>query len=189
VSTREDDMELLSKLKQGDVQAFDRFYKRFVPFVYRIAYQVSRDRMEAEDVCHDVFLEVFDKALQYDPSRGSLKTWLSIRTRCRAVDRVRKKRRVQVEAAPEERWQLERAPVETPEQSVLCKLERESLRMAMLTLPAPQRSAVYGTYYEYRTQKELAETLQRPLGTIKSLVRYGLHNMRKQLPVEDGRLN
>jgi RNA polymerase sigma factor (sigma-70 family) len=189
VSIREDDMELLSKLKQGDVQAFDRFYERFVPLVFRIAYQVSGDRMEAEDVCHDVFLEVFDKAVQYDPSRGSLKTWLSIRTRCRALDRMRQKRKIRVEAAPEDRWELGRMPVETPEQCVLGKLEREALQRAMRTLPDSQRSAVYGTYYEFRTQKELAVLLHRPLGTIKSLVRYGLHNMKKQLLMQDGHLS
>lgn len=180
VAVCEQDMLLLDAMREGSAEAFDRFYERYMPLVYRIAYRMTGDRMEAEDLCHDVFLEAFDKARQFDPARGSLESWLAVRTKCRALDRLRRTSRVRTEEAPEERLGDARQE-NTTEERVLGRLDRETLLNALERIPASQRTAVYGMYYEMRTQKELSESMARPLGTIKSLVRYGLNNLRKQL--------
>lgn len=64
---------------------------------------------------------------------------------------------------------------------MLAKLEREQLQLAINKIPEAQRQAVYGMYFQAKSHRELAERLERPLGTVKSLIRYGLTNLRNQL--------
>nr|WP_239565515.1 sigma-70 family RNA polymerase sigma factor [Brevibacillus fulvus] len=171
---------MLEEIKRGSITAFEQFYERYVSLVFQIAMRVVEDRMEAEDICHDVFLEVYRKADQFDPARGSVEAWLAVKTRTRSLDRLRKrKNRVLEENAGSEReWQTE--PFETEEKAI-ARLNREALQRAIQNIPSPQREAVYRVYFQSRTHQEVAERMGRPLGTVKSLIRYGLQNVRKQL--------
>lgn len=178
---RETEMRLLlDEMRSGSLAAFERFYEHFASLVFQIAYKMTGDRMEAEDVCHDVFLEIFHKADQYDPARGSLEAWLAVRTKSRALDRMRKKQRVKLEPVKAERVESAEFPIST-EERVVTRLEREAVLTALSNIPDPQRTAVYGMYYEFKTQRELSQKLHRPLGTVKSLIRYGLNSLRKEL--------
>lgn len=85
---------LLQQIKRGSKEAFAQFYDEYVEFVFRIALNTIDDRQEAEDVCHDVFLEVYQKPESYDPARGSVAAWLAVKTRSRCLDRLRKKKPV-----------------------------------------------------------------------------------------------
>jgi len=99
-----------------------------------------------------------------------------VKTRHKCIDRLRKKKPVLIQ-------KLEhldtKGAVET-ELSVLLQLEKELILDALKQIPSKQREVIYGAYFEGKTQMELAESFNRPLGTIKSLIRYGLRNMRKQ---------
>ncbi|MCF6094633.1 sigma-70 family RNA polymerase sigma factor [Microaerobacter geothermalis] len=171
---------ILDDMKNGSIVAFDQFYDRFAPFVFRIALGIVKEQMEAEDICHDVFLEVFSKVEQFDPMRGSVESWLAVKTRSRCLDRLKRKKFV-VTCQLEESKSLEGSSGNSAEAHVLSKLERETIYEAMKRIPVSQQQAVYGMYYESQSQRELSQKLGRPLGTIKSLVRYGLNNLRKQL--------
>lgn len=171
---------LLHELKQGSMEAFDLFYEKYASLVYHIALKMTKEQMEAEDICHDVFLEVFRKIDEFDPSRGSVESWLAVKTRSRTLDWLRKKRRMVCE-------QLETSRIGQPDgtadpigESVLRHMEKEQLRAALERIPSSQRTALYGKYFESKTQKELSEKLNYPLGTVKSLIRYGINNLRKQ---------
>lgn len=172
--------ELLAQIREGSVPAFDRFYEKAAPFIYGLSCKLLGDRMEAEDVCHDVLLAVIDGADKYDPSRGSAEAWLAVLAKSRCMDRLRKRSRVMLE--PEEpALAKEDAAIGRPEQRVIRKLEHEALRGALALLPGEQRQTIAAAYYGRRTHKDLAETWQVPVGTIKSRVRYGLHHMRKTM--------
>ncbi|MDU5948801.1 MAG: RNA polymerase subunit sigma-24, partial [Paenibacillus macerans] len=67
------------------------------------------------------------------------------------------------------------------EDEVLSRLEREAIRTAIYTLPESQKKAIMGSYYALQTQRQMSEAWSVPIGTVKSWVRYGLHNLRKQL--------
>jgi RNA polymerase sigma factor (sigma-70 family) len=184
VSDRDNDMiSLLQEIKNGSIPAFDRFYMRYAPFVLRIAIRTMGDQMEAEDVCHDLFLEILKKADQYNSSRGSLEAWLAVITRSRCIDSLRKKQRTTAEELSEA---VESAlscslNIAAVEDSVLAKLQSEALHKALKQIPKKQSDAVTEMYLGERTQRELSTEMQIPLGTVKSLVRYGLHNLNKQL--------
>lgn len=173
---KQEDIHLLKLIAKGSETAFNQFYEMYVLFVLRIATQVLGDQIEAEDVTHEIFIEVYEKPHQYKPNRGSIKAWLAVKTRSRCIDRLRKKQPVLIH-------KLELLDTEDEvktELAVLLQIEKELIVEALSQIPKKQREVIYGAYFEGKTQMELAKSLDRPLGTIKSLVRYGLRNMRKQ---------
>ncbi len=170
---------LLHQIKQGEAAAFEQFYERYAKLVYSIAVKMVGDRMEAEDLCHDVFLEVYRTAGQYDPGRGSVEAWLAVKTRSRCLDRLRRKKGERLDTSVEEAAYCQTAAA--TEETVLTKWERETLRNVMQSIPEAQRQAMYGMYFQSLSHRELSEQMARPLGTVKSLIRYGLLNVKKQL--------
>lgn len=173
---QQEGIRLLKLIAKRSEIAFNQFYETYISFVLQISSQVLGDQSEAEDVTHEVFLEIYKKPQQYKPDRGSIKAWIAVKTRHKCIDRLRKKKPVLIQ-------KLEhldtKGAVET-ELSVLLQLEKELILDALKQIPSKQREVIYGAYFEGKTQMELAESFNRPLGTIKSLIRYGLRNMRKQ---------
>lgn len=169
------DAHLLMAITNGCEPSFDQFYNKYAPFVLHIARSILADSLEAEDVTHDIFLDIYEKPHQYNAKRGSVKAWIAVKTRNLCIDRLRKKKPLLVQ-------KLElidhEADVYT-ELSVLLQIEKEILLKALQQLPKKQREVIYAAYFKGKTQVELAEKLNRPLGTIKSLVRYGLRNLQK----------
>ncbi|HLR08819.1 MAG TPA: sigma-70 family RNA polymerase sigma factor [Bacillota bacterium] len=168
--------KLLTQMAQGSKQAFNRFYETYITFVLNIAMQILGDLKEAEDLCHDIFLDIYQHPKRYDPQKGSVKAWLAVKTRSRSIDRLRKRKPVLIHKLE----LLETEDAVRTEWHVLNKIEKEILLEALRHIPEKQRKIIYGVYFENKTQRELAETLDQPLGTIKSSIRYGLRNMRKQ---------
>lgn len=176
----EEMMRRLHEMCDGSVQAFDTFYACYSPFVMQVALRLVGDRMEAEDICHEVLLEVLRRGRDYDPARGSIKAWLAVITRSRSLDRLRRQSRLQLSG--EETWPCADDGLGADsEDAAISRLEREALRTAIFALPEPQKKAIMGSYFALRTQREMAEAWSVPLGTVKSWVRYGLSNLRKQL--------
>lgn len=174
--------ELLLAIREGSIEAFNELYRQYMPLVMHIALHIVQDRMEAEEVSHDVFLEVLRRSAQYDSSRGSLDAWIAVIARSRSMDMLRKKQRRAAGETDmqEQEWYASTASV-TPEVAALRSLDREVLQEALAELPITQKKAIYAAYYEEKTQKEMALDWKVPLGTVKSWVRYGIGNLRKQL--------
>ncbi|WP_435164052.1 sigma-70 family RNA polymerase sigma factor [Paenibacillus glycanilyticus] len=186
MSRLEDMSEVLRGMCEGEVDAFDRFYARYAPLVMQVALRMLGERMEAEDVCHDVFLEVLRRGKDYNPGRGSIEAWLAVMTRSRCLDRLRRAKRI---AEKGKQLGQDAASSRSSEEIALRHLELEELSEALKKLPRNQRDAVAYSYYSPHTQKELSDAWNVPLGTVKSWVRYGLNNMRKHLERRDSDRN
>jgi RNA polymerase sigma factor (sigma-70 family) len=174
-----DEAYLLQKMKSGSKEAFELVYENYIHFIYKIAYSVLKDQKEAEDLCHDIFIEMMEKIYEYDQSRGSLKAWLAVKTKSRSIDKLRKKKAILVDEY-EEFVTKHRGSHSNTEDNVISNIQKNVLKDALDDLPVEQRQVLEKAYFEGRTQRELANQLKKPLGTIKSLVRYGLNNLRKQ---------
>ena len=72
--------------RPGDRRAVAALYARHAPLLLGLALRIVRERCEAEDLLHDVFLEAWRAAKDFDPARGRVRTWLAIRMRSRALD-------------------------------------------------------------------------------------------------------
>jgi RNA polymerase sigma-70 factor (ECF subfamily) len=173
---------LLRQIRCGSLAAFDQFYERTAPFVMGLSVKMLGDRMEAEDVCHDVLMQVLSHPERYDPSRGSVEAWLAVLAKSRCIDRLRKRQRLMLENRKEglSEYLADSFGDET-EGRVLHKLQKEALREALFHLPEPQRQTLAAAFYQERSHRELAETWKVPVGTVKSRVRYGLSHLRRTM--------
>ena len=81
------DVRLMAALAAGDRQALGQLYDRQGPLLLALGLRMLGDRAVAEDVLHDVFLEAWHHAREFDPARGTVRAWLVTRMRSRCLDR------------------------------------------------------------------------------------------------------
>lgn len=167
------DADLLSAMARGDSDALGHLYDRYASLLLATAIRILGGRREAEDLVHDVLMEVWQKCADYDQGRGSVRTWVLIRLRSRALDRCRRAGRVRLEAI-EEGDDLGPAGGDEPGQN----LDHARVRRALDELPAAQRQVLELGYFEGLSASEIAERLAIPIGTVKSRTAAGLTKLR-----------
>ncbi|WP_449345201.1 ECF RNA polymerase sigma factor SigK [Streptomyces narbonensis] len=169
--------EVMSKVAQGDQQAFSTLYDALAPTVFGIVVRVLRDRAQSEEVTQEVMIDLWRQAARYEPTAGSVTSWAATIAHRRAVDRVRSAQaatdREHAQAAREHTTAFD----EVAEQ-VETRLESEQVRRCLRDLTELQRQAVTLAYYGGLTYREVAETLHTPLPTIKTRMRDGLIRLR-----------
>lgn len=173
------DAEVYALLKQGDADALGTLYNRHGKVVYRLALRILANAQEAEDLTQEVFLTLWRKGT-YDSKRGSLSSFLLTLARSRSIDRLRSKAsklRSLQKFQHEFGHESGPLPLEKIDQSERAALVRSALQQ----LPESQRSALELAYYEGLSQSEIAETLDTPLGTVKTRCRQGLIKLRDLL--------
>ncbi len=181
------DAELLRRAGEGEQAALGELYDRWVRPLHALACNVLRDSAEAEDVLHDVFVTLWQKAADFDTSRGHAFAWAATLVRNRAIDRLRSRaRRAELldQAAPADLGYDDSNTGATGSDSaghLWLKEKASAVRRALATLPADQRDALQLAYFGGLTQHEIAEKLAQPLGTVKARIRRGLLKLRDVL--------
>ena len=177
------DAELLGLIAGGDVRAVGDLYDRHSPTLFPIALRIVRDRAEAEDVLHDAFVAVNERANQYSAERGSVIAWLVTLVRNLSIDRTRRRERrgaLARDVLPHE----PPASVRDPERLTSDASEREKIRRALGTLPEAQRQTLEVAFFEGLSYPEIAARENVPLGTIKSRAARALAALREALVKE-----
>jgi RNA polymerase sigma-70 factor, ECF subfamily len=179
------DAELLGDICAEREGALEVLFRRYGGLVCRVASGILRDRAEAEDVTQEVFLEIYRKASQYDPARGSVKVWLLQYTYRRTLRRkATLRRRAAYGAEPietvEERVHDHRRRL-TPEES------RWILRAALAQLPERQRATLELTTFEDLTLRDVAERLGVSFGCTRHYYYRGLARLQRWARVIDRR--
>jgi RNA polymerase sigma-70 factor (ECF subfamily) len=161
-----DDVALLQLVIDGDARAVGALYARTAPALFRIAFAVLRDRADAEDVVHDAFASIRERAVGYVETRGRVVAWLSVVVRNLAIDR---KRRAQRRAALAALAELPvAATTGNPEHATSDAARVAALRSALAKLPDLQRRTLEAAFFEDLTYPEIARRDSTQLGTIKS---------------------
>ena len=146
--------------------------------VYSIIYQAVREQGVAEDLTQETFWRIWNRIQTFDPLKGKLEPWIATIARNRAVDHLRSIRNSQ---------QFSFETIETnalffSTQSHANQVEREATVLkALKSLNAAQREVIELAHYQGLTQTEIAETLRRPLGTVKGTLRSALKVLRGAL--------
>jgi RNA polymerase sigma-70 factor, ECF subfamily len=168
---------LLAAVGRGDRASFSHLYDLVAPRVLGLATRVLVDPAQAEEVMQDVFLEVWQTADRFDPSRGRGITWILTMTHRRAIDRVR--------ASQSSRDRDERAGIRelassgpSIEDEVDIAIEHERVLRALATLSELQRESVELAYFQGLTQSEIAQRLDIPIGTVKTRTRDAMFKLR-----------
>jgi RNA polymerase sigma factor (sigma-70 family) len=165
-------MTLGQRLARGDEAALTECYRTLGPLVCRAAARLVPGHA-VDDVVQVVFLEVWQSRGRLDPARA-LEPWVLDITRKRAIDRLRAEQRHSRRAVPLE----ERATTrdETRAVDIACDVRR-----ALAGLPAPQRQTLVLAHFEQLTQREIADRLAVPLGTVKARAARGLRRLGELL--------
>lgn len=177
---------LLKAVAAGDRGAYGEVYDAVAGLVYGIVLRVVRDPAQSEEVAQEVMLEVWRRAEQFDPDRGSVRGWVATMAHRRAVDLVRS---VQASRNRSEAYGVEAAGApafDTVAEEVADRHEHDAVRRALDELTPTQRESIELAYYEGLTYREVAERLGAPLGTVKTRMRDGLLRLRTVLGVDDG---
>jgi RNA polymerase sigma-70 factor, ECF subfamily len=165
-----------------DPVQFNEAYRELAPLALAAANRVLRDEAAAEDVVQDVFMQLWLRPATYDPSRGSLTSFVAMLSRSRAVDRwrTRSARESAVERSGEQS-RVHDADHESAAEPVIRRERSLKLLSVLDELPADQRDAVLLAYGRGLTAQEIARATGIPLGTAKSRVRLGLRKARETL--------
>jgi len=170
------DAQLVAAVAAGERSGLAALYDRYAGILFALALRIVRDRREAEDLLHDVFLEVWRTAKDYDPGRGRVRTWLTIRMRSRALDQ-QKSARVSRNAGDDSI--LERVVDEASDPAA--SPDRARVRSALADLPGEQRQVLELAYFEGLSCSEIASRIDVPIGTVKSRVAAALGKLRHTL--------
>ena len=181
-----DDVTFALRVRKGDDDAFRALYERYSGAVLGLAQSVVRDRAAAEDITHDVFLGFWRNPHGFEPSRGQFVAWLLRVTRNRSIDVLRKRRDVpfgnyrpsqEGDEMDPTHWLADTEP--GPEAQAIVRTLGDDVRDALRTLPADHRQLLELAYFGGLTQREIAERLNRPLGTVKTQMRTSMMKLAK----------
>lgn len=185
------DAALVLAVAAGDRKALAALYDRHGSSMLGLGVRVLRSRRDAEDVLHDVFLEVWRRAHSYDPSRASVRGWLFLMMRSRSLDR-RKSAAVALSTSLEVTTldaalaQSSSLASRTPSgEAHALALDHKRAVEALAKLPEAQRAVLVLGYFEGLSSSEIAAELDLPIGTVKSRVAAGMRALRSTLGVVD----
>jgi RNA polymerase sigma-70 factor, ECF subfamily len=174
------DEQLLLLLVTEPLAGLAKIYDQHAQLVYGLARAILTNTQEAEDLTQEIFVGLLGRCA-YDPTRGSLASFLTMMTRSRAIDILRARDRT---SRLLETWGDgcgTAGAATTPHEEVSSDECARSVRMALDTLPATQRQVLEMAYFKGLTQIEIAEALNAPLGTVKTWARKGLYSLRNAL--------
>jgi RNA polymerase sigma-70 factor (ECF subfamily) len=174
---------LIRRMAGGDRDALAELYDNLSRPLYATAKHILNDNWEAEDVVHDVFLSLWENAKSFDSSRGAAFSWAVTLTRNRSIDRLRtrsNRARLLGNTIPDDFGYGTDAGAEGGSRAELGD-RAAAVRSALAELPQEQQRALELAFFSGLTQREIAERLSEPIGTVKARIRRGLLKLRDML--------
>jgi|HubBroStandDraft_3_1064219.scaffolds.fasta_scaffold104574_3 RNA polymerase sigma-70 factor (ECF subfamily) len=168
------DRELQSLLERcaiSDSDALHRLYDLVSPALYACITQILHRRSLAEEALQDVFINIWQRAAQFDATRGRAKSWMMTIARNRAIDILRRERATS--ELIEEPAAQDSAPSWLPSNDVL--------RHCLDLLTGQQRQVIELAFISGASHQDIALVTGSPLGTVKSRIRRGLRSLRNCL--------
>ena len=157
--------------------SWEEIVREHSPRVFRLAYRLTGDRHDAEDLTQDVFVRVFRSLDRYEP--GNFEGWLHRITTNLFLDSARRKKRIRMDAMGDDDGQLAGSVEAQPERGFEHGNLDLDVRRALDALPPDYRAAVVLCDIEGLSYEEIAVTLGVKLGTVRSRI----HRARSQLRV------
>jgi RNA polymerase sigma-70 factor (ECF subfamily) len=187
IEEHKSDAELVAALVEHDADAMEQIYNRYEPVLRTVILGVLHEEGDADDVLHDVFLQLWNHSDRLVPEKG-LQGFLVTMARRRALDRLRRRlvyRRVTDRFECELKAQF-RDELRANETEMANNDLSELLEGMIKDLPDPQQEVVHLTFFEGMSQREIAAGKTIALGTVKTRLQLALKKLLHQLiPVQD----
>lgn len=181
------DDELVLLFKSGSGAAFEELVYRYKNSLYQYIMTMVQDEGAAGDLFQEVFISLFKNADKYEP-RGKFKSWLFLTARNRVLNFFRDRDKVSsLDQTDEAGNAFLHETLADGEASLLDGLAgretEEEIRRASLELPQRQREMIY--LRQYMSFKEIAELLNRPLGTVLADCHRAVKKMQRILAAQE----
>ena len=175
-----DDETLIRLIAQAQEEALAQLYERYKRVIFSLVFAIVNDAATAEEVTLDVFMRVWQKAETYRADQAKVSTWLTHIARYHAIDVLRRRTaRLDHYALPLDDVSSDGKSFQhDPQESAEISLRRERVHAALAQLPADQKQAMLLAYFSGYTQRQIAEVLNQPLGTIKTRLRLAMQKLR-----------
>ncbi len=171
------DTELMLRFARGDISAFEQILKKYKDMVINLAYRFVQNYPEAEDIAQEVFLKIYQSAINYKPS-AKLSTWVYRITANLSLNYLRSKKHLPTVPLEES---LEITESVTPDSDFEKKELTKRVKKALNSLPENQRLAVILQKYENLSYEEIAEIIGVSSSAVDSLIQRAKENLRRTL--------
>jgi RNA polymerase sigma factor (sigma-70 family) len=168
---------LIVGLKNHENDAFEYLYLNYKNSIYAIITQFISDEAISNDVLQDVFVAVWKNIDKYEPEKGRLFTWLHTLARNTTINTLRSK----AYKSEQKNDNIENI-VSTIDidQNTTFNIDTIGLRKYVDQLRTDYKNVINLSYFHGHTQEEIAKILDIPIGTVKTRLRNGLIEIRKQ---------
>ena len=171
-----EDAELIGSCQDGCVECFAILFNRYCKLVFSIAWRLLRQRDEVEELVQEVFLSIFLQRNRYDPTRGSVRTWIGQFAQFKALNRRRlisKKQQLSLEEAQEFEEMVYRSATAGN------AIERRLLvGECLASLNPSQRRIVEAIHFQGYTLRETADLFKESLANTRNLYYRGMKSIR-----------
>jgi RNA polymerase sigma-70 factor (ECF subfamily) len=176
----------IDRIKNGDRGGLKDIYEAYLAYIFRIIYEILKNRENAEDVAADFFIKLWEKSASYRPGSGH-RAFLTVMARNMAIDFLRKHQREELSAMLNDLGADSDAdyykappgisPDENPTETAV--IEELSLKSALDSLGEAERQVVSMKVLGELTFKEIAEILECPMGTITWRYQNAIKKLRR----------
>ena len=177
-----DDLKIIESCLLGNTQMFSRLIDNYKNMVYNLAYRMSNNSQEAEDISQEAFLRAYQSLARFNPSY-KFSTWLYQITLNIIRDKFKKKEidyvslDTPIETDDSEFYPQPADLTNNPEQIIAQKEDAQAIQEAIYSLPLKYREVIVLRHLQDLSYIEIANILKLPQGTVK--VR--LYRAREQL--------
>jgi len=177
------DRELIERTLAGDGGAFALIVERFQRNIYRVAYAIVRDDMEADTITQDTFIQAYTHLARFE-GRAELETWLTRIAINRGRDLLRRRRFVSLFTRIDDDEEVFLEPVDTrpdPERELMSRQIKRAIERAEKRLSTQQKIIFRLRHYEDKPLEEIATLLGLRSGTVRAHLFRAVHKVRKEL--------
>jgi len=171
---------LINKFQNKDVAAFEQLHTMYAENIHGVINTIIRNPERSEEICQDVFIKIWNNANTYNPSKGRFFTWILNIARNAAIDELRSK--------SHKNWKKNLTTdyfvgnLEATE-DMDQKMDTIGLKKLLKGLKEKCTKLIDLLYFKGFTQKEAAEQLNIPLGTVKTRNRSCISQIRDNMKV------
>lgn len=172
---------LIQRVAGRDERALEDLYDATSARVHGLVLRITQQGALAEEVVEETYWQVWRQALRFDPLRGRPLTWLLAMARSRAIDALRRDRRYAHDELPDDDAAAEALAAPPAQDLVDASRSDERLHRAVAALDARSRQLIALAFFRGLTHEEIARQESVPLGTVKSVIRRAMQQLRSRM--------
>lgn len=170
---------LIEQVARQDQDALAELCRQAGSLVDSTVWRILNNREAAEEAAQDVYLQIWQKAASFDPSRGNPCAWIVMLARSRAIDQLRREKQLDTLDAE---TALQTLPADEDPEAESLRLEVQRwIASALKRLSPEQRAVIEHAFFAGLSHREIALRLRIPLGTIKTRIRLAVKRMQSHL--------